>query len=233
MRCLATFITPAMRTRNSVGYENQTLLGIAQTIAGKYGLSVVSAPDVIDIIFERVTQKHETDLAFLKRLALEYDYDFTVRGTLLVFYSRSILEAILPIQRLTRSDLESFEFRNRSHGTYVSAFVAYQDPLTKSLISQSAIEAAPIATGDILKMVSRVENGQQAAVRAQSVLNLSDRLFIDASLTMPGSVAMASGSTIEVSGFGEFDGTYIVIVARHRIDRAHGYTTRVEVSRVF
>ena len=37
MRCLAAFITPAMRTRNSVGYEGQTLLGIGATIAEKYG----------------------------------------------------------------------------------------------------------------------------------------------------------------------------------------------------
>ena len=233
VRCLAAFITPAMRTRNSVGFENQTLLGIAQLIAGKYGLSVVSAPDVIDTSFARVTQKYETDLAFLKRLALEYDYDFTVRGTLLVFYSRAVLEAIPPVSSLTRSDLARFEFRNRTHGTYVAAGLVYQDSLSKSLISQSAVDAAPIPGGDVLKLVARVENGQQAAVRAQSALNLSDRLFIDASLTMPGSVAMASGSTIALSGFGEFDGTYIVMVARHRIDRAQGYTTRVEVSRVF
>jgi phage protein D len=55
MRGMATFVTGVMRTRNSVGYENQTLLGIAQTIAAKYGLSVVSAPDVADLVFERVT----------------------------------------------------------------------------------------------------------------------------------------------------------------------------------
>ena len=50
-RCLAAFITPAIRTLNSRGYEDQTLLGIARTIAEKYGLEVMSALDVIDIAF--------------------------------------------------------------------------------------------------------------------------------------------------------------------------------------
>jgi phage protein D len=222
-----------MRTRNSVGYENQTLLGIAQTIAGKYGLSMVSAPDVIDISFERITQKYETDLAFLKRLAFEYDYDFTIRGSVLVFYSRSILEALPPLQTVTRTDLATFEFRNRSHSTYLAAAIAYHDPNTKSLTTQSTTATAPIATGDTLKIVSRCENGQQAALKAQAALHARDMFFMDATLGMPGTVTMAAGSTIAISGFGEFDGTYIILVARHRLDRAHGYITQVEVTRVF
>ena len=103
-----------MRTRNSVGFEIETLLGIAQTIGEKYGLAVISTSDVTDIEFDRVTQKHETDLGFLKRLAVEHDYDFTVRGSLLVFYSRASLAAVVPIRTVDRTNLKSFEFRNRS-----------------------------------------------------------------------------------------------------------------------
>ncbi len=183
--------------------------------------------------FERVTQKHETDLAFLKRLALEYGYDFTILGLVLVFYSRTSLEAVAPVQTLSRSDLESFQFRNRTHTTYRGSQITYQNLLTKSLVFQSAAALAPIPTGDLLKVVSRCENGQQALLKAQAALSAQNMWFIDASLTMPGSIAMASGITIELSGFGEFDGIYVVLVARHRLERAHGYSTDIEVSRVF
>jgi phage protein D len=233
MRCLAAFITPAMRTRNSVGYEGETLLGIAATIAEKYGLEVISAPDVIDIAFERVTQKYETDLAFLRRLAVEHSYDFTIRGSVLVFYSRTTLEALAPVQTLARVDFESFEFRNRTHTTYRSSQITYQNPTSKSLIYQSAMATAPIPTGDVLKAVSRCENGQQALLKAQAALSAQNMWFTDARLVMPGSVAMASGINIELTGFGEFDGIYVVLVARHRLERAHGYSTDIEVSRVF
>jgi phage protein D len=232
MRCLAAFITPAMRTRNSIGYEGETLLGIAATIAEKYGLQVISAPEVIDIAFDRITQKYETDLAFLKRLALEHSYDFTIRDSVLVFYSRISLEAVLPVQTIRRTDLESFEFRNRTHSTYRGSQITYQNPMSKSLIFQSATATAPIPTGDVLKVVSRCENGQQALLRAQAALNAQNMWFMDGSLGMPGSIAMASGVNIELTGFGEFDGIYIVLVARHRLDRAHGYSTQIEVSRV-
>ncbi len=232
-RCLAAYITPAMRTRNSVGYEDQTLLGIARTIGGKHGLEVISAPEVIDIGFARVTQNHETDLEFLKRLALEYDYDFTVRGSTLVYYSRPALEVIAPIRSVNRTDVERFEFRNRSHTTYRSAEVAYRDLMSKSLIVQSAAAIAPVPTEDVLKIVSRCENGQQASLKGQAALRSHNSHFIQASLIMPGSIAMASGNTLQLTGFGEFEGIYIIVVARHRLDRIEGYTTRLELSRVF
>ncbi len=233
MRCLAAFITPAMRTANSIGYEGQTLLGIAQVIAAKYGLSVISAPEVIDVSFERVTQKHETDLGFLKRLAVEYGYDFSVRGSVLVFYSVTALQAVVPTISVTRTDVERFEFRNRTHDTYPTAQVTYQNPFSKSLVVGNASTIAPIPTSDTIKMIARSENSQQALLKCEAALQATNMFFIEGILTMPGSIAMASGNTLQVSGFGEFDGIYIVLVARHLLDRAHGYVTRVEVSRVY
>ncbi len=168
-----------MRTPNSAGYEQQSLLDIAEVIAGKYGLSVVSAPGVTDLQFARVTQKHETDLAFLKRLAREHGYDFTVRGTLLVFYAQSALAAAPAVVSLDRSEVERFEFRNRTHRIYSAAQVAYQDPATKSLITQSAQADITVPTGDSLKLVPRCENAQQALTKAQAALDDHNRLFID------------------------------------------------------
>ncbi len=233
MRCLAAFITPAMRTLNSAGYEHQSLLGIARTIAGKYRLQVISAPSVIDVTFERVTQRQESDLRFLKRLALEHDYDFTVRGSMLVFYSRSSLEGASPVRAVHRNDVAQFEFRNRTDGTYRAAQVAYRNFTAKSLIVQSAAATAPTPTGDVLKVVTRCENARQASLKAQAALRARNSHFVAGSVAMPGTIAIAAGNTIELLGFGEFDGTYLVIAARHRLDRVNGYRTRLEIDRVF
>lgn len=233
IRCLAAFITPPMRTRNSLGYENQTLLGIVRTVAGKYGLAVMTAPDDIDLVFQRVTQKYESDLAFLKRLANEHGFDFTVRGSRLVFYSRTTLEAASSVWTLTRQEVESYHFGIRTHSTYTASQVTHHDLNTKSLITQSTDSVGPIATDDILKLVTRCENGQQAFFKASAALQRSNVTLVQASVTMPGSVAMAAGNAIELSGFGQFDGKYLITVAQHRIQRSRGYTTRLEVSRVF
>ena len=43
LRCLAAYITPAMRTANTVAYENMGIVEIAALIAAKYGLVMVTA----------------------------------------------------------------------------------------------------------------------------------------------------------------------------------------------
>ena len=96
LRCLAAYITPAMRTANTVAYENMGIVEIAALIAAKYGLVMVTASSESesDVVFARVTQRRQTDLEFLKRLAREHNFDFTVRGGQLVFYARPALESV-------------------------------------------------------------------------------------------------------------------------------------------
>jgi phage protein D len=129
--------------------------------------------------------------------------------------------------------LASFEFRNRTHRIYRSAQVAYQDPIGKALIVQNAAAADSIPTSDVLKLGPRCENGQQALLKAQAALQGQNMFFTEGSLAMPGSIAMAAGNNLALSGFGEFDGTYMTLVAQHKLDRAHGYTTQLEVRRVY
>ena len=149
-----------------------------------------------------------------------------------MFYARAALEAVPALVTISRNDVESFEFRNRTHGTYNSAQVTYQSPINKALVTQNASASLPLPTSDVLKVIARSKNGRQAAVRAQAALDIHNMHFIEGSVRMPGSVTMAAGNTISISGFGQFDGTYLIVTARHQINRAHGYSTRLEVRRV-
>jgi Bacteriophage probable baseplate hub protein len=230
MRCLAAFITPAMRTPNSAGYENQSLAQIAATIAGKYGYALIAAPDAFDLVFERVTQNQETDLAFLKRLAAMHNYDFTVRGSAIVFFTREALEQAPPVALIARSDVERFSFRSRTHFIYQAAEVSWFDPAGKQLVTQSAEAAAP--TGDTFKIAARAENGQQAALKARAILHEANRVRVTAAIAMPGANYLAAGNTIALAGFGVNDGVYIIETARHRLSRETGYTTDIEVRSV-
>ena len=128
LRCLPAWITPSLRTRNSFGYENQTLLQIAASIAARHGMTVVGASNQLDVSYLRITQKQETDLEFLHRIAIEHDYDFTVRGAQLVFYSRASLEAQPAALTLYRNAVEHFSFVAKTHRIYKQAQAAYFDP---------------------------------------------------------------------------------------------------------
>ncbi|MGC1675969.1 MAG: hypothetical protein WA740_00440 [Candidatus Binataceae bacterium] len=231
LRCLAAYITLAMRTRNSIAYEGQTLLAIAATIAGKYGLELVSASELEDLGFARVTQRDETDLEFLARLADAFGYDFTIRGTQLVFYAHTALQAAAPVATIVRSDLERFQFRNRTRRIYSTASTAYFDPSGKQLIAQSASAAAITPSGDTLKLIARCENAAQAARRATAALNRNNQSLFSARLIGPGDPALCAGCNVLLSGWGMLDGIYLIETARHLLSRARGYTTELEALR--
>ncbi|HUY28619.1 MAG TPA: hypothetical protein VMV27_14510 [Candidatus Binataceae bacterium] len=231
LRCLAAYITPAMRTRSSVAYEGQTLVEIAGTIAAKYAMTLVSAPGVAEVAFARVTQRDETDLEFLARLATEFNYDFTVRSGQLVFYSRTALETAPAAATIVRTAVERFDFRNRTRRVYSAASAAYFDPSAKHLIAQSTSAVPAMPTGDTLKIIARCEDATQAGLRAAAGLHRYNRFFIRARVLGPGNPALAAGCNVWLSGWGVLDGLYLIETARHRVSRARGYTTELEARR--
>jgi len=227
MRCLAAFLTDAMRTPNQISYESTTLLGIAGQIAKKHGLTLVGAAVSPDVSFDHKTQRMETDLEFLHRIAEEHNYEFNVRGTKLVFYSRPALEQMPSIALIQRADVISFEFKAKTRRIYKAAQVSYQDPATKSLITQTATGSSP--TGDTLKLVRRCENGQQAALKASAALHRHNMLQVTGRLKGPGTTAIAAGRIVTCSGFGKFDGDFYVETARHQLETSSGYTSEFEL----
>lgn len=232
LRCLPAWITPALRTRNSLGYENQTLLQIAATVAARHGMTVVGAPNQIDISYLRITQKQETDLEFLRRVAVEHDYDFTVRGAQLVFYSRASLEAQPAVLTLYRNAVERFSFVAKTHRIYKQAQTSYFDPQSKQLYTQTAQADPAVATGDMLKVVARCENGQQAFERASAALHEANRLLVTCRLAAPGTTLLVAGNVVALSGWDVMDGSYIVERAQHRLSRATGYVTEADLRMV-
>jgi uncharacterized protein len=228
IRCLATYITPAMRSKCSCGYEGQTLTQIASTIAGKYSLNMVSEADDLNPVFERITQNQETDLGFLRRIANEHDYDFTIRGSNMVFYARSALEASEAVATIARADVMRFTFKDRSYRIYETAQIAYQQPFAKALISQTANSSDLVPTTDTAKRVIRCENGQQAQLKASSLLHANNMVKVTVRLTCSGSPTLVAGNVVTVSGFGVNDGNYLIEQARHGLTRTSGYTTEIE-----
>jgi uncharacterized protein len=232
LRCLAAYITPTMRTPNSAGYEGQTLTQIASKIASKHGLTLIGASDTTNLTFARITQRQETDLAFLRRLARAHNYEFTHRGKQLIFYPRSLLEASAPVATIGRSELLSFDFRLKTHRTYKAAEVSYQFADTKQLLTQTAAAETDVSSVDTLKLVVRCENGQQANLKAISALHRENMVRASATVTAVGSIAYAAGNVVTMQGFGFNDGPYLIESSRHRLERATGYTTEITMRSV-
>lgn len=226
-------IKAGLRTRRNIAYENMTVPAIAQNVAARDGMTAVISPTEPNVSYKRVTQHMETDLAFLHRLANAHNYEFTVRGDKLVFYSRAELEAEAPVGTITRSQVTRFAFSNQSlaHQSYANALVTYQNPQAKTLQSAKAVNPVA-ATKDQLRLAHRLESNQQAAIRAQSALWEANMKQASGSLTMVGTMAFRAGQTVQVKGWGIWDAiTYLVSSARHELS-AGGYVTELSLRNV-
>jgi phage protein D len=230
VKCLAAIITPDARTPISQQYETVDLGAIAKTIASKHGWTLVHAPEQINIQYERVTQNQETDLEFLHRLSRENNYDFTIKGGQLIFFSRTQLEAAAPIAIFRRGDgnIISGNFTAKTQATYKSATVSYQNPDTKALITGTAEADPPVAVGDTLTLQMQCENAQDATQKARAALHDYNMLIVTGTLEITGQTIPA-GKPVEIKGFGKFDGNFMIAKAIHRVSRSDGYKTRLEL----
>lgn len=220
----------AVRTQNAVAYEGKTLLQIASQIAAKYGFTVVGDAVNPDVPYERLTQNLEPDLAFLRRIANMHNYDFNVRDNQLIFYSREALDAANPIGLIQRNNVVHFRFREQTlanekndQPTFAAAQVVYFDPKSKGLVYGLSNDSDIIAK-DHLKAVERIENPQQATLRAKGYLHQSNMLRCEGQVVVPGTLSWRAGNTIDVQGFGKFDQfTYMIERARHELTPEGGW----------
>lgn len=157
----ATPITQTLRQRRSVGFEGFNLAELAAIVAERHGLQLVG--NVPPIVFDRVTQKNEMDLGWLKKLALRFGVIFKVESCeKLVFFVEKELEALAPFFTIRRQAEEfqtiptglgertegirttsppdvlfmapgSISLKKKASDTYKSARAVYKDPKTQEV----------------------------------------------------------------------------------------------------
>ncbi len=245
IRAIQAGVTHAIRTPKSVAYEGQSLVSIANTIAKQYGMSVDSTEVSPDVPYQRLTQRLETDLGFLHRISNAHNYEFTIRGNQLVFYSRPKLDAKTissltdkSAQYIYKTDSTRFRVHQQHHGdkTYKKSVVMYFDPLSKKLLQATAnaatttTQSTDLSLQDTLLVRERIENAQQATLRAQSHLHAANMHVLKGEIIIPGSMVYRAGNPVMLSGFGTaLDSIkWIINEAKHRLDR-NGYKTSLEL----
>jgi len=233
IKCVENWITQPMRTPTSQGFENMTVLEIAQAIASKYGWELVTNGAVApDVTYERKTQGLQTDLAYLHELANEHNYEVQIRPPQLIFASRTTLEGQAPAgPAISRKQTTHVRFRSQTAGvnTYGGAAVSYLDPSTKQTWAmQAGVIGDPSVASDTLNFVGRLENNQQGALRAQAALKENNMLQLVWEIELPGTIVYRAGQTVQVSDWGVFAGLYLIEETEHFFRaRGGGYRTKL------
>ena len=229
IKALATLISPALRTKQNVGYNETTLRGIVEAVAKRNQLTARHDIDAA-LTIDRATQNHEADLPFLRRLAEDYGYAFGVRGAYLDFWAITGLEARAPALTLARTALTSFTITQQAKETAKKGEVAHQDPKTKKTVRGSAEREA--LTGDTQRHLQRVPSEGAARAQAAAKLHAKDKHQLDGTLTLPGTVVLLAGVNVQLTGLHALDGKWHVERSTHRLSRSGGYVTEAALYRV-
>jgi phage protein D len=235
MRAIGATFGKALRTKTTYAHANKSLQDIANTVAASLGLTVQG--NIANITPSRVHQYRETALNFLNRIAGQYGYFFSVRGSILSFQRYSDIEGRPPSVSLAKSDLTGCRIKDNTLQTYAGTRIKYHFPKTKSVIQYSTTvdgDAGDSVDGsaDTLEIRQRCENQQQAQAMASYALHQNNGRMVMGEIETQGNLLLISGNTVQISGIGNFSGTYMIEAAHHTINRDGAYKTSANIYRV-
>lgn len=237
LKALSTGITRANRTLQPKAYEKTSLEKIVRMIAARLKLSVTGTVASIDI--ERVTQYQESDVEFLDRLAREYGHTFKIVDKTLVFHANVELAKQEPVAVLNPADIKTIRLRDLIKGVPEEAVVTGYDAKKKKTrrVTRKAKPLRPNAkratATDTLKVVAnRGESDQQMQARADAALNDAQQSQVAGNITMVGNAKLVAGQVVQLKGFGQLSGKYLIKRSHHDLKKSSGYALDIEVKMV-
>lgn len=190
---------------------------------------------------DRAEQTEESDLAFLLGLARDQGLALKIHEKKIVIFDEADYEkeeAKITIvkpgtmgfsqdgQKIT--ELLSYSFKNKVRDIYKACHVKYQQGKTKTAI-EATFTAPEKTKGKTLEIREQAENIADAERLAKKRLREKNKEEWTGSISVMGNFNLVAAVTVNLKGFGVFDGKYIVTRASHSI--GNGYTTDIEIRR--
>lgn len=233
IKAIAAAITQSLRTRNNKAFENQSLYKIADYFATKHKLKLVgNTNELKKIEIGRKTQEKQTDMSFLSGISKEYGFIFSVRGEQLVFMNELELEQKESVLTLSRKDISSGNFRDKTSQIYEEAVVVKRSIRSNSVQKWNIKATDTEGKKDTLVINSGVENKAQGESIASGSLREKNKEKITGTISVSGNVKLVAGVNIDLTGIGQFSGKWYIVSSTHTIDTSGGYVTDLEIRKI-
>jgi len=225
----------AVRTQTTTrAWENIKLSAIANEISGKHGMTCMFESGY-DPLYNRREQVQLSDIVFLQGLCKDAGVSLKVTSKIIVLFDESKYEGNSAIREIKRgvADVGTYRFSSTSGDVkYSKCHVSYTDPQTGKTIEYTYTPRTDEESGEeeqILEINEKVNSKEEARQLAMKRLRQKNKSEHQADFTLAGDVRLIAGVTVDVIGYGIFDGRYIVETATHNF--TGGYTTGVKLRR--
>ncbi len=227
------FSSDLRQTKKSKVWKNCKLSGIASEIAAGGGMTCLYESKT-NPSYDRVEQTRQSDIAFLRKLCQDAGISIKVTDGKLVLYDQAEYEAkppVLTIAKGAKGGYIKYKLHSGSADTqYAKCRVRYMDPHTGKCIEGTA-EDSSVSGDQCLEVTAKVGSVGEAQTLAKKHLRLHNKLAKTAVFTLPGDVGLVAGVTVQLKGWGGWDGKYIVTQAVHTVGSG-GYTTQIKIRKV-
>ena len=221
------------QVKKSKAWKNYSLRGIAAEIAAAAGMGCIYESGS-NPFYDRVEQTRQSDIDFLRKLCQDAGISIKATDGKLALYDQAEYEAKAPVLTIEKGANGGYLKYRLSSGSadaqYAKCRVRYMDPATGTCIEGTA-EDGDVSGDQCLEITARVGSVGEAETLAKKHLRLHNRMAKTATFTLPGDVGLVAGVTVELKGWGGWDGKYIVTRATHTVGSG-GYTTQIKLRKV-
>ncbi|MGO4540380.1 phage late control D family protein [Paenibacillus sp. 2TAB19] len=225
--------TAVRRESRTKGWEKVRLKTVADEIAKRSKLKLIYEVED-NPLYERLEQSNQSDLAFIVDLCIKEGIAVKAASGNLVLFDEAAYENRAAVATLTREgrSVVSYGFEwSASLAAYRACQLTYSDSAKGKEYKVLYTPPGAPASGPVLKVNENVGSEAEALRVARNRLRDENKNFGRASLSLVGNIRMAAGLTIDLSGWGRYDGKYIIERATHFVGGS-GFTTGLEIRRV-
>ena len=170
----------------------------------------------------------------VQRLCQDAGISLKVTAGIIVLFDASVYEKKSAIREIKQgtADVKTYRFSTSTNDTkYGRCHVVYTDPQMAQTIEYLYTPRGSEASAPTLEINERVTSREQARQLAMRRLRQKNRNEFKAGFTLTGDTRLVAGVTVNVVGWGMFDGKYIIEKATHNVT-ASGHTVQVDLRRV-
>lgn len=224
------------RTRS---WEKAELQTIANDIASGAEIEMVYDAKANPII-ERAEQTEQSDLSFLLQLCSDQGLAVKLYEMKFVIFDEADYEQVPATISLINpgtkhvadksfaSSILNYSFTSQLRDIYKACHIRYQKSSKKAVI-ETTFTAPDKSVGKTLELREQVEDLADAERLVKKRLREYNKEEWTGSITCVGNFSLVASRTVNIVGFGAFDGQYIITKATHSI--GNGYVTTVEIRR--
>lgn len=224
------YSTTIRQTKKSKSWENYNLSGISNEIASKNGMTCMYLSQN-NPSYLRVEQYRQSDITFLQKLCQDAGCSLKVSNNIIVVFDQAEYEKKATVRTIPRGKnggYSKYKLSTSENDRYTSCRVSYTNSSGKVITATAYTKDydKDADNNQCLEIRQKVSSVAEAKTLAEKMLRLHNKYEFTATFTFPGDTTLIAGCTVELSGWGAWNGRYIIKQAKHTVSHS-GYTTQI------